>query len=100
MKTIDNSKKFIDVEDVLEVIKEGKADNIEELKEVMETVGEYAETFIRDAYFGEYTYDLFNETEDIGERLRGYVDYERIERDYRMNFIEVEIGGVVYLTLS
>lgn len=100
MKTLDTNKEFIGVGEVMEVIKDGTADNVEELKGIIEEVGKNADTFIRESYFSEYIFNLIDEVENPSDRLKGYIDYGRFERDERMNYYEVEIDGISYLTLT
>lgn len=100
MKTLDTNKNFIDVVEILEVIEDGTADNVEELKDIIEEVGKNADTFIRESYFYEYFINLMRECMDIPLVLEMYIDRERLKRDMKMDYFELKIDGVEYLTLG
>ena len=83
----------------MEVIEDGTADNVEELEELIEKTGGFADTFIKESYFGEYISELFNDSYDISGKVKCYIDYDRLEIDSKMSYIVVEIDGITYLTL-
>ena len=100
MKTLDTNKDFIEIEEIIEVIEDGTADNIAELKDIVEEVGKNADTFIKESYFYEYIIDLMRDCMEIPSALEMYIDRERLKRDMKMDYFELEIDGVEYLTLG
>ena len=100
MKTLDTNKDFIEIEEIIEVIEDGTADNIAELKDIVEEVGKNADTFIKESYFYEDIIDLMRDCMEIPSALEMYIDRERLKRDMKMDYFELEIDGVEYLTLG
>jgi len=50
-----------------------------------EALGRYEDVWLFEGTATDYAYDLINETTEIPEGLRNYIDYDAIARDMRLN---------------
>ena len=105
LKTITNKTEHIDTRELYDIIREGKAENIEEIKKFIEELEEmynkeeykFGRDIIRNTYYGEYVFDKFNEYNNIPENVIGYIDYDKVERD--TDYLIVDFNGVEYYIL-
>ena len=84
-------------EEELEEEEQEELKELQELKEECEHYGwEYGITFIRETYFKDYAREIFDETNEVSDNLRSYIDYESFADDLEMDYSEVEFRGITY----
>ncbi|QYZ64684.1 MAG: hypothetical protein HPY30_00960 [Gammaproteobacteria bacterium (ex Lamellibrachia satsuma)] len=65
---------------------------------VSEVLGRYEDVCLFEGSASDYAYDLINETTEVPEHLRYYIDYKAIVRDMKINGEIVEISRELIVT--
>ncbi len=65
---------------------------------VSEVLGRYDDVCLFEGSASDYAYDLINETTEVPEHLRYYIDYKAIARDMKINGEIVEISRELIVT--
>ncbi len=66
--------------------------------EISEVMDRYEDVYLFEGLAKDYAYDLINETTEIPEGLRYYIDYDAIARDMQINGEIVEIERELIVT--
>jgi antirestriction protein len=66
--------------------------------DIADALGRYEDVCLFEGKASDYTYDLINETTEIPESLRYYIDYDAIARDMKINGEITEIERELIVT--